>query len=75
MSNPIASRRLYRGAGDYVEKGKPFPGLSSAEHDRLVALGAISEAGRSSKAEPEHENKMEAAPANKSRSRKTKADK
>lgn len=42
--------------------------LSQADFDRLEKLGAVKAVGK--KAAPAHENKMEAAPANKAASKK-----
>jgi hypothetical protein len=71
MSDFTAKRRLYLGAGEYIEPGKPMPSLNKAESDRLLETGAIVKA-KARKAELEPENKMESAPANKSRARKAK---
>ena len=71
MSEFTAKRRLYLGAGAYIEKGEPVAGLNKGESDRLRATGAIIKA-RGQKAEPQPENKMEEAPENKTRSRKVK---
>lgn len=72
MTDYIARRRLYLGAGSFHEKDQKVTGLSPAEADRLVASGAIvKEAAK--KAEPQPENKLEPEHENKGRSRK-KAD-
>lgn len=40
MAEYTARRRLYRGAGDYVEKGEKIE-LTPAEADRLLASQAV----------------------------------
>lgn len=71
MSEFIAKRRLYLGAGQYVEKDAAAPDMTPAERERLLASGAIAKAP--AKAAPKHENKIEDAPENKGRGRR-KAD-
>lgn len=61
MADYIANRRLYRGAGEYIEKGQPVGDVSAADKKRLLDRGVISER----KKEPVAENKMKPAPANK----------
>lgn len=64
MPEFVAKRRLYLGAGQFVEKDAVAPDMTPAERERLLASGAIG------KAAPKHENKIEDAPENKGRGRR-----
>ena len=65
MTDFVANRRLYRGAGEYVEKGEPVGSISAADAKRLKERGAIIE----KKKAPKPENKMEPKPENKSKAK------
>ena len=41
MTEYVAKRRLYLGAGNYIEKGEPVEDLTPAEREPLVASGAV----------------------------------
>ncbi len=59
MTDYVANRRLYRGAGQFIERGEPVKDLNAADAKRLQASGAIGEPEK--KKERKTANKAEGA--------------